>query len=97
LDAELEWEKVLSVGEQERLAFARILLSRPQFILLDEATSALDLANESRLYQTLKSTSATIFSVSHHYQLIKYHDQVLELAGDGDWTLRPAAEFEGLR
>lgn len=46
LDASCEWSSVLSLGEQQRLAFARLLLSKPKLVLLDEATSALDDANE---------------------------------------------------
>jgi putative ATP-binding cassette transporter len=53
LDAERDWEKVLSIGEQQRLAFARVLLTRPRYAMLDEATSALDAANEESLYRQL--------------------------------------------
>ena len=92
-DVELDFEKVLSVGERQRLAFARVLLSRPHCVLLDEATSALDRENEAALYRLLLGTSTTIVSVSHHPALIKYHAQVLELTGDGGWRLCAAAEF----
>jgi vitamin B12/bleomycin/antimicrobial peptide transport system ATP-binding/permease protein len=92
-DVELDFEKGLSVGERQRLAFARVLLNHPQYVLLDEATSALDRENEELLYQTLIATSTTIVSVSHHPGLIKYHSQVLELTGDGGWQLYAAAEF----
>lgn len=51
LDYECDWSGVLSLGEQQRLAFARLLLARPPLALLDEATSALDGANERRLYE----------------------------------------------
>ena len=92
-DKLLDFEKDLSVGERQRLAFARVLLHRPTYVLLDEATSALDRDNEELLYNALTSTSTTIVSVSHHPSLVKYHSQVLQLANDGEWRLRPAAEF----
>ena len=93
LDAEADWENVLSVGEQQRLAFARVLLTKPLFAMLDEATSALDFKNEERLYRLLSNTSTTFVSVSHHSTLLKYHHQVLELGGDGTWKLRPARRY----
>jgi ABC-type glutathione transport system ATPase component len=60
LDAELDWAKVLSVGEQQRVAFARVLLSAPRYAILDEATSALDIANEDSLYQQLAASDTTL-------------------------------------
>ncbi len=93
LDIEIEWDKVLSVGEQQRLAIARVLLAKPRFALLDEATSALDVRNEEQLYRALSKTSTTLVSVSHHSRILKYHHQVLELAGDGTWELHPAQAF----
>ena len=92
-DAELDFEKVLSVGERQRLAFARVLLKHPRYVLLDEATSALDRDNEAALYKHLVATSTTLVSVSHHPGLVKYHSQVLELKPGGDWHLHSAAEF----
>ncbi len=59
LDVELDWPKLLSVGEQQRLAFARLLLSKPRFAILDEATSALDIPNETSLYQQLLESQTT--------------------------------------
>lgn len=97
LDAELDWAKVLSVGEQQRLAFARVLLAEPRYAMLDEATSALDVANEQALYRQLAESSITPVSVSHRAGLLEYHRQVLELTGGGSWRLLPAADyrFEG--
>lgn len=94
LDAELDWGKVLSVGEQQRLVFARALHSNPRFAMLDEATSALDPKNEERLYAKLKATATTFVSVSHHPAILKFHDQVLEVSGDGDWELHPAKGYD---
>lgn len=92
LDAERDWEKVLSIGEQQRLAFARALLAKPRYVMLDEATSALDPANEERLYSELVAAGVTPVSVTHHAVLRPFHRQVLELTGEGAWRLRPAHE-----
>lgn len=93
LDVEMDWEKVLSIGEQQRLAFARVLLTRPRFAMLDEATSALDIANEASLYRQLMATSTTLVSVGHRSTILKYHKQVLELTGDGQWQTQPAEGY----
>ncbi|WP_397412755.1 ABC transporter ATP-binding protein/permease [Polaromonas sp.] len=93
LGVELDWAKLLSVGEQQRLAFARALIAKPRYLLLDEATSALDATNEERLYRQLAGLSITPISVSHHQALLKHHQQVLELPGDGSWTLHAAATY----
>ena len=90
LNAVLDWGKVLSVGEQQRLAFALVLLAKPRYAILDEATGALDFVNEDQLYRQLQSTATTIVRVSHHTRIVKYHEQVLELAGDGKWELKSA-------
>lgn len=93
LDAELDWAKVLSVGEQQRVAFARVLLSAPRYAILDEATSALDIANEDSLYRQLAASNTTLLSVGHRPSLVKYHAQVLELTGNGGWQLYAASDY----
>jgi putative ATP-binding cassette transporter len=93
LDAQLDWAKVLSVGEQQRLAFGRVLLGRPRYAMLDEATSALDTDNERQLYERLAATPTTLVSVSHRLNVLPYHRQVLELTGDGGWALHRAEAF----
>lgn len=92
-DADFDFDKILSTGERQRVAFARAILKKPRYVLLDEATSALDGENESALYEKLVATSSTIISVSHHPALVKYHSQVLELKADGKWRLHSSAEF----
>jgi putative ATP-binding cassette transporter len=86
-DAEEDWGDVLSLGEQQRLTFARILLNQPDFAILDEATSALDMDNESRLYDQLKHTGTTFISVGHRESLNAFHQNVLELTEDHTWNL----------
>lgn len=93
LDATLDWAKLLSVGEQQRLAFARALLARPRYLLLDEATSALDAANEALLYEQLDALAITPISVSHRPALLRHHRQVLELPGEGRWALHAAEGY----
>lgn len=93
LHVERDWGKVLSVGEQQRLAFARVLLSKPRYAMLDEATSALDIANEESLYRTLATTDTTLISVGHRTTILKYHRQVLELTGNGQWQRHRAESY----
>ena len=92
-DIELDWRDLLSLGEQQRLAFARLLLTKPRYAILDEATSALDLANEKRLYETLREIGTTFVSVGHRTTLLKYHDFVLELSNDSSWKLTPIQDY----
>ena len=92
-DAELDWSSVLSIGEQQRLAFARLLLNRPRYAFLDEATSALDLQNEKHLYQQLQESETTFISVGHRESLLNYHKLVLEILSDYSWRLIPVQNF----
>jgi putative ATP-binding cassette transporter len=82
LDEEANWAQRLSIGEQQRLAFARVLLARPEVVFLDEATSALDEAAEVFLYRVLREAPwrPTIVSVGHHGNLRRFHDVVVDLA-----------------
>ena len=94
LETEADWGKILSLGEQQRIAFARVLLAKPRFVILDEATSALDSKNEEMLYQKLLDSGATLISVSHRLNILKYHIHVLELGGDGSWKISLAKDME---
>ncbi|MEH1922375.1 ABC transporter ATP-binding protein/permease [Nostoc sp.] len=93
-DAELPWENILSLGEQQRLAFARLLVTRPSFTILDEATSALDLNNEESLYQKLQQSKTTFISVGHRESLFNYHQWVLELSQDSSWQLVTVQDYQ---
>ncbi|MBD1835193.1 ABC transporter ATP-binding protein/permease [Cyanobacteria bacterium FACHB-472] len=87
-DAQEDWADVLSLGEQQRLTFARLLLNKPKYAILDEATSALDLDNEERLYQHLQAKGTTFLSVGHRATLANYHQSLLELSQDRTWQIK---------
>ncbi|MDZ8258887.1 ABC transporter ATP-binding protein/permease [Nostoc sp. ChiQUE01b] len=93
-DTEVTWENILSLGEQQRLAFARVLIIHPSFTILDEATSALDLTNEDNLYQQLQSTKTTFISVGHRESLFNYHQWVLELRENSHWQLISVEDYQ---
>ncbi|KDP37481.1 hypothetical protein JCGZ_06921 [Jatropha curcas] len=80
LDSTHEWSSVLSLGEQQRLAFARLLLSKPRLVLLDESTSALDEANEAHLYQQIEAAGITYVSIGHRRTLYEHHNMILHIS-----------------
>lgn len=87
LDIALDWSNMLSLGEQQRLAFARLLVNRPKVVVLDESTSAMDVESERRMYELLQSFPTnqrlTYVSIGHRPTLVTYHDTRLELHRDG--------------
>ncbi|MGV0745824.1 ABC transporter ATP-binding protein/permease [Mycolicibacterium sp. XJ870] len=91
-----DWANVLSPGEQQRIAFARVLLTKPKAVFLDEATSALDEPLEFMIYGLVRrELPETVFvSVTHRTTVNKHHDLRLELLGDGAWRLGPIEEDE---
>lgn len=91
LDENQDWAKVLSPGEQQRVAFARILLTQPKAVFLDEATSALDEGLEFALYQLVREElpECVMVSVSHRPTVEQHHEQQLHLLGGGPWRLGP--------
>jgi putative ATP-binding cassette transporter len=97
LDLQADWSQMLSLGEQQRLSFARMLLANPAIALLDECTSALDLQNEKRLYSLLKERGIACVSVGHRASLKDYHDSILQLEASSDglgasWEMKPCSE-----
>lgn len=89
-----DWARVLSLGEQQRLAAARCLVAEPRVAVLDEATSALPVADERNLYMSLQKRNIGYVSVGHRLSLVEYHDLVLELLGGGRWRVMSPREYE---
>jgi putative ATP-binding cassette transporter len=79
----VDWANVLSLGEQQRVSFARLFLQKPLIAFLDEATSALDEPNEQLLYERLRSLGLTYVSISHRNTLQEFHDLLLTLHPNG--------------
>jgi putative ATP-binding cassette transporter len=94
LDDEVDWSRRLSPGEQQRLGFARILISRPQVVFLDEATSSVDEGLEYMLYELLRTElpETIVVSVSHRSTLGDFHAGELELLGEGRWSTNGLAD-----
>jgi putative ATP-binding cassette transporter len=88
LDDTSRWAQQLSPGEQQRIAFARALVQRPDWLFLDEATSAVDEATEARLYRLLRDRlpATTLFSVGHRSTLRPFHHRQLFAQPGGDGT-----------
>jgi len=89
-DLEQDWDEILSLGEQQRLAFARVVINKPRYVVLDEATSALDIHNEKVLYQHLLDSHTTFISVGHRPSLVQYHRWFLEMQPGEKWNLQSA-------
>lgn len=87
LDAVADWADVLSLGEQQRLQFARLLLCGANVVIIDEGTSALSVAAEKVMYELLRRSGKTVISVGHRPTLLDYHDSVLRLRPDGTWEM----------
>lgn len=88
LEHEADWSRILSIGEQQRLAFARVLFNRPAIVFLDEATSATDEGLEHMLYGLLRQSlpDCMLVSVGHRSTLDAFHTHRLDLDGTGGWT-----------
>nr|QFR37213.1 ABC transporter [Cyberlindnera americana] len=86
LDSIQTWKDVLSGGEKQRVQFARILLKNPKFVVLDEATNAISSDIEAYLFDMLKQKNFAFITLSHRPLLIKYHDYLLEIQDDGNWS-----------
>ena len=90
LDQEDDWSRILSLGEQQRVAFARVLLVRPAWVFLDESTSALDERRERDMYQLIAEElpAAGVVSVGHRTTLFALHDRLMQLTGSSAWSIK---------
>jgi putative ATP-binding cassette transporter len=98
LDEIQDWAKVLPPGEQQRVAFARILLTKPKAVFLDEATSALDEELEYELYTKLRSEcpNTIVVSVRPRHTVERHHEQQLQMLDKGAWRLGRAGDLPAL-
>lgn len=100
LQASLDWSNRLSLGEQQRLAFGRLLVNKPALVIADEATSALDIASEAKMYTILRNlsqrtvlngslgpTGLSYVSVGHRPSLAAFHDKKLRLMGEDAYEI----------
>jgi putative ATP-binding cassette transporter len=95
LDVERDWGNILTVGVQQLLGIARLLIYQPRFAFLDRATNALSTARARHVYELLSYTSITYISVGDQSGLRDFHDNVMELQDDGKWTFGLAREQNG--
>lgn len=89
LDAIADWLDVLSGGEKQRIAMARLFYHKPQFAILDECTSAVSVDVEGSMYKYCRDVGITLLTVSHRKSLWQHHEYVLHLDGRGSYTFKP--------
>ncbi|RZC34269.1 ABC tran and/or AAA 23 domain containing protein [Asbolus verrucosus] len=89
LDAIADWLDVLSGGEKQRIAMARLFYHKPQFAILDECTSAVSVDVEGSMYKYCREVGITLLTVSHRKSLWQHHEFVLHLDGRGGYTFHP--------
>jgi ABC-type uncharacterized transport system fused permease/ATPase subunit len=85
-DAVENWNDVLSGGEKQRIAMARLIYHKPMYAILDECTSSVAIDVEAHMYQYMHDSGITLMTVSHRQTVWKYHDYLLKFLGDQQYT-----------
>ena len=96
-NARNDWADVLSGGEKQRMAMARLIYHKPLYAILDECTSAVSVDVEGHLYEYMKQQGITLITVSHRDTLWKYHDYLLRFYGDKQYTFGAMPEDKRLK
>lgn len=91
-DSVQDWMDVLSGGEKQRMAMARLFYHKPQFAILDECTSAVSVDVEDYIYSHCRTVGITLFTVSHRKSLWKHHEFYLHMDGRGNYEFKPITE-----
>jgi putative ATP-binding cassette transporter len=95
LDVEKDWEDVFSLGEQQLLAVARVLLAAPQFVCLDRIGTALDAEQVGPVLKVLTENAITYVVFDGQGDEARYYDAILDIAGDGTWQWKPLRDPQG--
>ena len=85
----INWVEGISPGERQRIALIRVLLHKPRFVLLDEATSAIPMDLEAQIFEKFTQLRITMITIAHNQSLKRFHQNILEIFDDGDYTITP--------